>query len=100
MLMSKVLASPSGTLLYPSHHFPSLVMPLGLPLSAGETTLCFGKSFLLRLEEARILNLLLTGESSKSFQSDGNANLLGILRQGFRFTFSCEASIPFARGTT
>src|SRR5437868_4418931 len=76
MLMGKVLAPPGGTLMYTCHHLAPLVMPLRVLFSFGEATLCFGKTPLFRMEEARIVNLLLVGECSESLESDINANLL------------------------
>ena len=79
MLMGKVLAPPFGTLMHPSHHFTFLAMPSGALFCFGESTLRFGESFLLCMEEARIVNLFLIGERSKCLESNVHANSLGII---------------------
>lgn len=97
VLVSEVLPSPRDPLMDTSNH---LAMFAPLWCAFGKLTvlaLDFGKRLFLNTEKTRIFNLLSIRERGKGLQANVNTYGAGVLREPFRFHFTGEAGIPFAR---
>ncbi len=97
MLVREIVSTPLGALMHTGHYFASLRTGERTPLLPRQKTIGPGKSLFLRAKEARISNLITSGESGKRGETNVYTDLLTGHGQSVGFPLAREGDVPLAR---